>query len=132
MVHSDNNIIKDPKRNGEKPVEVILHGNRKESKRYNERLSSLEERKQKKKLKVVQEDSAYMDQSANQTSSAGLDKDTNELGPKSIFYDPDWNPKGEAPDGFRNVPYNPKTFKRLHNQIEEDLGSLSGKLKYPE
>ena len=122
MVHSDNNIIKDPKRNGEKPVEMILNGNRKESKRYNEQLSSLE----------VQEDSAYMDQSANQTSSAGLDKDTNELGPKSIFYDPDWNPKGEAPDGFRNVPYNPKTFKRLHNQIEEDLGSLSGKLKYPE
>lgn len=34
------------------------------------------------------------------------------LGQRSIFYDPDWNADGQAPEGFRNIPYNPKTFKR--------------------
>ena len=35
-----------------------------------------------------------------------------ELGRRSIFYDPDWNADGQAPEGFRNIPYNPTTFKR--------------------
>lgn len=34
-----------------------------------------------------------------------------ELGTKSIFFDPEWNPKGIAPRGHKNIPYNPFTFK---------------------
>ena len=36
-----------------------------------------------------------------------------DLGRKSIFYDADWNPNGKAPYNYKNVPYNPKTFKSL-------------------
>lgn len=38
-----------------------------------------------------------------------------ELGKKSIFYDPDWNPSGKAPFGLKNIPYNPRTFQRETN-----------------
>ncbi|AQZ09520.1 AIM4 (YBR194W) [Zygosaccharomyces parabailii] len=41
------------------------------------------------------------------------EKSTNPaLGSRSIFYDPEWNPEGKAPPGFKNVPYNPSTFTR--------------------
>ncbi|CCE90425.1 Aim4p TDEL_0B02960 [Torulaspora delbrueckii] len=48
----------------------------------------------------------------------------NELGAKSIFYDPDWNRTGEAPPGFKNIPYNPATFTRKNETIERHLAGL--------
>ena len=44
------------------------------------------------------------------------------LGTKSIFYDAEWNPEGEAPSGYRNVPYNPFTFKSRVEIKPELLG----------
>ncbi|ANZ73798.1 BA75_00492T0 [Komagataella pastoris] len=39
--------------------------------------------------------------------------DPTTLGKRSIFYEPQWNPLGKAPKGFKNVPYplkNPKDY----------------------
>ncbi|QEU61217.1 Aim4 [Kluyveromyces lactis] len=46
-----------------------------------------------------------------------------ELGSKSIFYDPDWNPSGKAPFGLKNIPYNARTFRR-DTPIEPRLNGL--------
>ncbi|CDO95152.1 unnamed protein product [Kluyveromyces dobzhanskii CBS 2104] len=46
-----------------------------------------------------------------------------ELGKKSIFYDPEWNPMGRAPFGLKNIPYNPRTFKR-NTEVEPRLNGL--------
>lgn len=48
-----------------------------------------------------------------------------ELGSKSIFYDPDWNSTGDAPPGFKNIPYNPATFTRKDETIERQLAGLT-------
>lgn len=62
-----------------------------------------------------------------------------ELGSKSIFYDPEWNPKGVAPPGFRNVAYNPTTFTRKQGSLQRhalginiDLPKEEDKNKYNE
>lgn len=49
-----------------------------------------------------------------------------ELGSKSIFYDPEWNPKGLAPPGFRNISYNPITFTRKQNSFQKNTLGLQG------
>lgn len=46
------------------------------------------------------------------------------LGRKSIFYDPDWNPKGIPPSGERQIAYNPATFKRKI-ELKSRLAGLS-------
>ncbi|SCU91801.1 LAMI_0E07338g1_1 [Lachancea mirantina] len=44
-------------------------------------------------------------------SKSGADKvSSNELGKRSIFYDPEWNPEGRPPLGLANVAYNAATF----------------------
>lgn len=53
------------------------------------------------------------------------DDNNTELGPKSIFYDPEWNVKGEALPGFRNIPYNPATFSRKDEATKPQLAGLT-------
>ncbi|QLL32574.1 hypothetical protein HG536_0D00960 [Torulaspora globosa] len=48
-----------------------------------------------------------------------------ELGPKSIFYDPDWNAEGKAPSGFKNIPYNERTFTRKNESVAQQLAGLT-------
>lgn len=48
-----------------------------------------------------------------------------QLASKSIFYDPDWNPKGEAPAGHKNVPYTPHTFKRKGDMPDPQMAGLT-------
>lgn len=47
-----------------------------------------------------------------------------ELGARSIFYDPDWNPSGTAPKGYKNIPYNPNTFTRQTDSFPPQLAGL--------
>ncbi|QLQ79450.1 hypothetical protein HG537_0C00970 [Torulaspora globosa] len=47
------------------------------------------------------------------------------LGSKSIFYDPDWNAEGRAPPGFKNIPYNKRTFTRRNDKVARQLAGLT-------
>ncbi|GAV46969.1 hypothetical protein ZYGR_0C00110 [Zygosaccharomyces rouxii] len=51
-----------------------------------------------------------------------------ELGSKSIFYDPEWNPKGLAPPGFKNVAYNPATFTRKQSSLQRHMLGINADL----
>lgn len=50
---------------------------------------------------------------------------SSELGSKSIFYDPDWNVEGKAPPGFKNIPYNERTFTRRNENVARKLAGLT-------
>ncbi|CAI4037428.1 hypothetical protein SMKI_02G3030 [Saccharomyces mikatae IFO 1815] len=59
----------------------------------------------------------------------GHEKENGEYGRRSIFFDKDWNLKGIAPSHHRNIPYNPRTFKR-RIEVRARLGNLSN-IKIP-
>lgn len=51
------------------------------------------------------------------------------LGKKSIFYDPDWNPDGVAPENCKNITYNKETFIR-RKPVKVRLGYID-EIKLP-
>lgn len=66
-------------------------------------------------LKLADKDSADREHEHN---------DSQRLGTKSIFFDSDWNPDGEAPQGHKNIPYNQNTFKRKEGTFHPKLAGL--------
>lgn len=79
--------------------------------------------KEAKTLELLKGDLQYAEN--NNLGFDQQEESTLQLGSKSIFYDPDWNPKGEAPAGHKNVPYAPHTFKRKGDTAPPQMAGLT-------
>lgn len=67
-----------------------------------------------------------MSSGANQNYNERNKAVMKELGKKSIFYDPEWNPEGYPPPGEKSLPYNESTFKR-RTEVNPLLAGLDPK-----
>ena len=112
---------KDPNNNlTERRVSKVQRPNKKKVRNQVESLSrNLERNKEGQLLQTVSK--GHLE--ADSGHSLGREKENGELGIRSIFYDKDWNPRGTAPSHYRNIPYNPATFKR-RTEVQARLGNL--------
>lgn len=111
----------------EKRISKVPHPNRKKVRNQVELLSIDRYRNQEKPLQQARSEDRL---EAAREHPLGLEKENGELGIRSIFYDRDWNQRGIAPPHYRNIPYNPETFKR-RTEVQARLGHL-GNIKIPD
>ncbi|CAI4923768.1 ANM_HP_G0108060.mRNA.1.CDS.1 [Saccharomyces cerevisiae] len=118
---------KDPSNNlTERRVSKVQRPNKKKVRNQVESLSrNLERNKEGSQLQPK----CHLEAVLGSGHSLGREKENGELGIRSIFYDKDWNPRGTAPSHYRNIPYNPATFKR-RTEVQARLGNLEN-IKIP-
>ncbi|QHS71754.1 Aim4p [Saccharomyces paradoxus] len=118
---------KDPNSNStEKRISKVQHPNRKKVRKQVELLSIDRDRNQEEPPQQARSKDRL---EAARGHTLGPEKENGELGIRSIFYDKDWNQRGIAPPHYRNIPYNPETFKR-RTEVQPRLGNL-GNIKIP-